>query len=97
MHLVEHSDPSAVPDIIVPFGPELEAFRGIRKGEPPVYLIFCRGPFSEKEITLLAVTKAKKDKRAIVEAQRNLDVVRADKRRRRYESIIGRAARVVRR
>jgi hypothetical protein len=83
--LLQYCDPSVVPGLIVRIGEDLEAFRGVRKGERPVYLIFQRGLFTDREITILSASHS--PKASLVEARRNLGAIRRDRRRRRYEPI----------
>lgn len=84
--LVAHNGLESVPGCIVSVSNDLEAFKGVRKGEKPVYLIFRRGLFAEQEITLLAATHIPKE--SINEARRILREIECDRSgRRRYESI----------
>jgi hypothetical protein len=92
IRLVEYQNPSVVPGVIVNVSHDLEAFKGIRKGEPPVFLIFCRGFREDCEITLLAATYRPKD--SLAEARRNREAVeREPMRRRRREPVTRRIAR----
>jgi hypothetical protein len=83
--LLQYCDPSVVPGLIVPISEDLEAFRGIRRGESPVYLIFQRGLFTDREITILSASHSRKE--SLAEARRNLGAIQRDRRRRRYEPI----------
>ena len=91
--LIEYQEPSVVPGVIVKVSSDLEAFKGVRKGEPPVYLIFAREVRGSRNITLLAATQKPKD--SIGEARRNLAAIERDPRRRRHEPITRRIARRV--
>ncbi len=80
--------------VIVPVGKKLEAFRGRRKGEPDVYLLFAIGPWSDQEISILAAEH--KPGLAIEEALKSLRAIETDRlKRRRRESITRRPARFV--
>lgn len=90
--LVEYQDPSVLPGVIVRVSDDLEAFKGKRKGEPSVYLIFCRGLRRDSEITLLAATHKPKD--TLTEARRNRAAIERDfLGRRRREPVTRRIAR----
>jgi hypothetical protein len=84
--LTQHGGPSVVIGCVVRVNKEFEAFKGVRKGEPPVHLVFKRGIFTDQEITILACSHVAKD--CIEEARRNLRAIEVDRRgRRRHERI----------
>ena len=83
--LVESGGPEAIPGGIVTVSRDLEAFKSVRKGEPPVYLIFRRGVFANSEITILAGSRNRKCD--LTEARKNLAAIERDKRRRKHERI----------
>jgi hypothetical protein len=89
--ILQSCDPNVVPGLIVQVGSEFEAFRGVRKGEEPVYLAFRRGIYTECEITILSASHTKKG--TLPEARLNLDAVRRDRRRRVYEPVTRRPSR----
>ena len=89
--LIEHNGPLSVPGVIVRVSDDLEAFKLVRKGEPHVYVIFCRGLRRDSEITLLAGAYRPKD--ALAEARRNRGAIERDfLRRRRREPVTRRVA-----
>jgi len=90
--LVKFGGPEVVPGSIVRFG-DFEAFKGVRKGEAPVYLVFRRGIYGEREITILACSHTPKERDALVLARHNLRELERDRRRRRYERLTRRRAR----
>jgi len=90
IEIVQYNDPSAVPGVIVQISKDLEAFRGVRKGEQPVFLIFCRSVYTDCEITLLNASRAPRE--SLADARSNLETIRRDRRRRRYEPITRRLA-----
>jgi len=91
--LLQYSEPSAIPGLIVKVSDDLEAFRGVRQGEQPVYLIFQRGLFADQEITILSASHSRKA--SLGEARQNLGALRRDRRRRRYEPITGKTSRIL--
>jgi hypothetical protein len=96
IHMTEHGGPDVVPGVIVKVAKDLEAFKGARKGEPHVYLVFCRGLRRDPEMTLLAATHKPKD--ALTEARRNRQAIERDfLGRRRREPVTRRIAGTVQR
>jgi len=90
--LVQYGGPAVVPGCIVNVGAEFEAFKGVRKGERSVYLVFRRGVFAEQEITLLTGTFAPRT--CLDEARQYLREIERDRNgRRKYERITRSAAR----
>jgi hypothetical protein len=84
--MVKFGGPEMVPGSIVGCA-EFEAFKGVRKGENPVYLVFRRGVYTQREITLLACSRTPKDRDALALARHNLRELERDRRRRRYERL----------
>lgn len=91
--IAQYSGTEVTPGSVVGVNAGFEAFKGVRKGEPPVYLIFRRGIFTEREITLLVATHKPKD--AVVKAGENLRDIERNLERRVYEPIIRRTTRGV--
>lgn len=86
IRLIEYGGPEVVPGIIVKVAVDLEAIKGVRKGEPNVYLIFCRGLRRDSEITLLAA--ANQPKQILGQARQNRAAIERDfLNRRRREPI----------
>ena len=81
----------AIASVVEDIGDELFAIVSRRKGGLSLGPIFCRGPFSDTEITFLqgAVWKgeAQRPYSAKGSALENLEQLRIDHRRRRYERI----------
>jgi hypothetical protein len=90
--IFESNGPDVVPGSIVKVK-EFSAFKAVRKGERPVFLLFRCGAPDEREITLLAGTHSERDKDGLAEARRNLVALGLDRRRKTYERVTRTATR----
>lgn len=92
IHLIESGGPEVVPGCIVPVGDEgFYTMNIATKGQPPITPVFCYGPFSDSEITLLTGAPIHKGLLQAGDvlpiARHNLDILIANPGRRRRERV----------
>jgi len=92
IHLIESGGPEVVPGCIVPVNEEgFCAMNIVAKGQTPITPVFCYGPFTDSEITLLTGAPIQngllRAQDVLPIARHNLEILIANPGRRRRERI----------